>query len=98
MNPNFRVFLRNPVQDRGFSGGPVVKNSPAKSGATEDNSLILGLGRSPGEGKWQHAPVFLPGKSHGQRSLAGIVDGVEKSQTQMSTHIYSKKNRYISVI
>ena len=21
--------------------------------------------------KWQHTPVFLPGKSHGQRSVAG---------------------------
>ena len=21
--------------------------------------------------KWQHTPVFLPGESHGQRSLAG---------------------------
>ena len=32
--------------------------------------LIPGLGRSPGR-KCQPTPVFLPGKSHGQRSLAG---------------------------
>ena len=32
---------------------------------------ILGLGRSPGVGKWQPTPVFLPGKSHGQSSLVG---------------------------
>ena len=25
----------------------------------------------PWSGKWQHTPVFLPGKFHGQRSLAG---------------------------
>ena len=31
----------------GFPGGSVVKNSPAKAG---DIGLILGLGRSPGEG------------------------------------------------
>ena len=31
----------------------------------------LGSGRSPGEWKWQPTPVFSPGKSHGQRSLAG---------------------------
>ena len=31
-----------------------------------DVGLIPGLGRSPREGS-----VFLPGKSHGQRSLAG---------------------------
>ena len=31
--------------------------------------LIPESGRSPEEG-WQPTPVFLPGKSHGQRSLA----------------------------
>ena len=30
-----------------------------------------GIGRSPGGGAWQPAPVFLPGESYGQRSLAG---------------------------
>ena len=41
---------------------------------TEDKGnlgSILGSGRSPGERKWQPTPVFLPAKSHGQRSLAG---------------------------
>ena len=39
--------------------------------------------------KWQPIPVFLPGKFHGQRSLAGyIVHGVSKSHTELSTHIY----------
>ena len=33
--------------------------------------MIPGLGRSPGRRKWQPIPVFLPGESHGQRSLAG---------------------------
>ena len=27
-----------------------------------DSSLISGLKRSPGEGKWQPTPVFFPGK------------------------------------
>ena len=29
------------------------------------------VGKIPWRRKWQHTPVFLPGKSHGQRSLAG---------------------------
>ena len=29
------------------------------------------VGKIPWRKKWQSAPVFLPGKSHGQRSLAG---------------------------
>ena len=34
-----------------------------------DAGLIPGLGRSPGERKWQPTPVCLPGKSRGQSSL-----------------------------
>ena len=46
----------------------MVKNLPASA---RDTGSILGSGRSLGEGKRQPTPVFLPGKSHGQRSLAG---------------------------
>ena len=35
-----------------------------------DASLILGL-EDPWRGTWQPTPVFLPGESHGQRSLVG---------------------------
>ena len=51
----------------GFPGVSIVQNLPVCVG---DSGLIPGSGRSPGE-KWQPTPVFLPGKSHGQRSLAG---------------------------
>ena len=45
----------------------MVKNPPANAGNV---GPIAGLGRSPGEGKGvQPTPVFLPGKSYGQRSL-----------------------------
>ena len=33
--------------------------------------LSPGSGRPPGERKWQPTPVFLPGDSHGWRSLVG---------------------------
>ena len=46
----------------------MVKNPAVNAG---DMGLIPGLGRHPGEGKWQPIPVFLPGKSHKQRRLAG---------------------------
>ena len=29
------------------------------------------VGKTPWRRKWQHTPIFLPGKSHGQRSLVG---------------------------
>ena len=43
----------------------MVKNPHAN---VADAHLIPGLRRSPGE-KMAPTPVFLPGKSHGQRSL-----------------------------
>ena len=49
--------------------GSVVKNLPAK-GATGDMGSIPGSGRSPAGGNG-NPPVFLPGESHGQRSLVG---------------------------
>ena len=49
----------------------MVKNSPANAGESRDAALIPESGRSPGEGTGKNTPVFLPGKSHGQRSLAG---------------------------
>ena len=47
----------------------VVSNLLASAGDLRDMSSIPGSGRSPGGG--QGTPVFLPGESHGQRSLAG---------------------------
>ena len=67
---------------RGFPGGTVVKNLPANA---RDAGVISGLRRSPGEGthfwKWQLTPVFLPGKSYGQRSTVGCTPWVPKSRT-----------------
>ena len=48
----------------------VVKNPPANAGDIRDTGLIPGLGRSPGGRHVTHFSI-LPGKSHGQRSLAG---------------------------
>ena len=43
---------------------------PSSAGDAGDVSSIPGLrGKIPWRRKWQPTPVFLPGKSHGQRSL-----------------------------
>ena len=52
----------------GFPGGLVVKNLPISVGGL---GLIPGAGEMPLKRKWLLTPVFLLGKSHGQRSLAG---------------------------
>ena len=48
----------------------MVKTLPANAGEAGDMDLIPGWGRSPGAGNGNSTPVFLPGKSHGQKSLA----------------------------
>ena len=35
------------------------------------HEFYLRVGKIPWRRKWQLTPVFLPGESHGQRSLAG---------------------------
>ena len=73
----------------GFPGGSVVKNPPASAG--ERHGLDAWLGKIPWRRKWQPTPVFLSGKSHGQRSLAGYSpwscqesDTTEQARTQLT--------------
>ena len=49
----------------------MVKNPPATAGDTGNAGLILGLGKTPREENGNPLWVFLPGESHGQRSLVG---------------------------
>ena len=51
----------------GFPGDSVVENPPFSAGCLVDGWVGKILWRR----KWQPTPVFLPGESHGQRSLAG---------------------------
>ena len=62
----------------------VAKNPPANSGNTRDAVLIPGSERSPWSRKWHPTQVFLPGKSHGQRRLAGysLLDSKESDTTE----------------
>ena len=52
-----------------FPGGSALKNPPANTCQAGDIGSIPGSGRFLGEGN--NYPVFLPGKSHRQKSLAG---------------------------
>ena len=55
------------LKKKGFPGGSLIENSSANAG---DVGSISGL-QDPWRRKWQPIPVFLPGKSQGQRRLAG---------------------------
>ena len=49
----------------------VLKNPPVDAGNARDVGFYPWVGKIPWRRKWQPTPVFLPGKSHGQRSLVG---------------------------
>ena len=52
-------------------GFPCCSDSKESACNAGDLRSIPGSGRYPGEKEWQPIPVFLPGKSHGQRKLVG---------------------------
>ena len=57
----------------------MIKNLPANAGNVRDMGLTKGHGfdawvrKILWRKKWQPTPGFLPGESHGQRSLAGYI-------------------------
>ena len=52
----------------GFPGGSVVKKSACQCRSCRFDPWVRNI---PWRRKWQSTPVFLPGKSHGQSSIAG---------------------------
>ena len=65
---------------------PVSTGGAGGEGSTGPRLQSPWVEETPCPRKWQPTPVFLPGKSHGQRSLAGCSQGVSESQLQLSTH------------
>ena len=57
-----------------------------------DLGLILGLGRSPGEGKDFPAPVFWPGEFHGLYSWWGCKESDTTDQLSLIHHSYLSEN------
>ena len=64
--------------------------------------MLLGQ-EDPLEEEWQPSPVFLPGESHGQKSLAGYSPWGRKEQKQLkqlsssssnSSRLYPTRLRY----
>ena len=47
------------------------------------------VGKIPWRRKWQPSPVFLPGESHGQRSLGGYSPLESESQTHLSNWVHT---------
>ena len=71
------LSFTSPHPNLHFPGGSVDKESVCNAG---DRGSILGSGKR--RRAWQPIPVFLPGPSHGQRSLVGYSPwGCKESDT-----------------
>ena len=76
----------------GFPDGSVLKNPPTMQ-ELKETWVDPRVGKIPWRRKWQHIPVFLPGESHGKKSLAGYSPkGHQESDMteQLSMHAREK--------
>ena len=79
-----------------FTGGSAVKKIRWRS--RRSCTFDPWVGKIPWRRAWQPTPVFLPGESHGQRSLGGTVHRVAKSQIQLkqlSTCVHAHTHTHI---
>jgi len=76
------ILLNNKIVIiKGFSGGSVDNESACQCRSLGfDPWFRMILWRR----EWQPTPVFLPGKSHGQRTWRATVHGVTKNRIQLS--------------
>ena len=70
----------------------VVKNLPANAGRYKGCEFDPWVGKILWRRKWQPPPVFSPGESHEQGSLAGHSPWVQKSWTRLNdlAHMYPR--------
>ena len=78
----------------GFPGGTRDKEPACQCRRRETFGFDPGVGKIPWRPAWQPTPVFLPGESHGQRSLGGcspwvcIVAATDvTAHTHLSVHL-----------
>ena len=76
------------MSTKGFPGGSDGKESACSAG---DLGFYPLVGKIPWRREYLPTPVFLPGKSHGQRSLVGYSPWVRKEldTTERLTHSHT---------
>ena len=82
---------------RGRLGLPSWPSGKEPACQCRKSRFDLWVGKIPWRRKWQPTPVLLPGKTHGQRSLAGYIpwrrkesDTTENAHTHTHTHAWGE--------
>ena len=68
-----------------FQASLVIRSKELTCQNAGDLGLIPGSGRFPWRRAWQPTPVFLPGESHGRRSLEGYSLWNRRVRTDLAT-------------
>ena len=76
--------LGQPVAHSQPTGLPCWLSGRESACDAGDAGSIPWVRKTPWRRKWQPTPVFLPGKSHGQRSLVGYRPWGRKEWTRLS--------------
>ena len=88
-------------QRLGFPGGASGKEPACQCRKPKRCKFDPWVSKIPWRRAWQPTPVCLPGKSHGQRSLAGYSPSGSQEhgydlETKWQQHMYVNKHTYIS--
>ena len=67
---DFRILYYEALSPVGFTGGASGKEPACQCRRCRRHGFNPWVRKKPWRRKWQPTPVFLPGESHGQRSLA----------------------------
>ena len=83
-----RHLCKNLSGTGGFPYGSASKEATCNAGYTRRFRFHPWVGKIPWRRKWKPTPVFLPGESHGQRSLVGCSakDHKQLDTTEQHTH------------
>ena len=98
---NLRYIFNMPNSILDFAGGSVSKESTCNAGdclQSRRPRFNPCVRKIPWRRKWQPTPVFLPGESHGERSLAGYSPGVTKNRSQLHHYHHQHHNSVLKLM
>ena len=67
----FKANLKKHIRKKDYTNGTSGERACLPAGRCERRRFNSWVGKIPWRRKWQPTPVFLPGESHGQRSMTG---------------------------
>ena len=84
-----RLYIKMVCIASGFPGGASGKAAACQCGRFKRRRFDPWVGKIPWRRVWQPTPVFVPGESHGQKSLEGYSPWGRTRLQRLSMHAYT---------